>query len=366
MMQLIYFSVSAILLFLAHYFVLYIFNSYFNLTGNGFFVLGFILILLFISAVLSSYLIHKKDNFFSRCYYFVSATWVGILINFLLAFVASILLKFLLPNIFIDNSYVLYLSLAITLILSVYGLINAFNPKINNYEVEIKDLPSYWENKTIVQISDVHIGPIYREKFFSSVIKKINKLEPEAVFITGDFFDGMESDFSWLHHPLSKIKTKKGIYYSFGNHDLYLGFNKVTKLLRGGPAIVLDNKMKVVEGLQIIGINYSFNKDFDLYKAILNQVSYDKLKPSILLFHEPKNVKLAKDAGINLQLSGHTHDGQLFPFNFVAKFAYKGYNVGLFKKGTFSLIVNRGLGTWGPPMRTVGRGEISKIKLIKL
>lgn len=123
--------------------------------------------------------------------------------------------------------------------------------------------------------------------------------------------------------------------------------------------------METVDGLQIIGIDYSFNTDFDLEKAILKQVNYDQGKPSILLFHVPKNTDLAKAAGIDLQLSGHTHDGQLWPFNYVAKWAFRGYNYGLFTTGDFSLIVNGGAGSWGPPMRTAARSEIVKITLKK-
>jgi len=143
-----------------------------------------------------------------------------------------------------------------------------------------------------------------------------------------------------------------------------LGFDRVTKLLSKSPVMILDNKMKLVEGLQLIGINYSFNKDFDLYKAILDQVAYDVRKPSLLMYHEPRNIKLAERAGINLQMSGHTHRGQMFPFNFIASLVYKGFNHGLFTSGTFSLLVNSGLGTWGPPMRTAGHSEISRIKLL--
>jgi hypothetical protein len=251
------------------------------------------------------------------------------------------------------------------LVISILGVYRAMVPAITEYEVKIKNLPDAWDGKTIVQISDVHLGPVYRKNFFNRVIDKINALDPEAVFITGDLFDGMEAEFSWLNHPLNRIKTKQGTYYGFGNHDLYLGFNQAVKLLEGNPVIVLNNEMKIVNGLQIIGINYSFQTNFDLEREILKQVGYDVLKPSLLLFHTPKNIPLAKSAGIDLQLSGHTHDGQIFPFNFLAKWAHNGYGYGFFEEGDFSLIVNGGVGTWGPPMRTAARSEIVKIVLRK-
>lgn len=160
------------------------------------------------------------------------------------------------------------------------------------------------------------------------------------------------------------MSAPRGVYYSFGNHDLYLGFDRAKELLKE-PVQVLDNRLVTVDGLQIIGLSYSFNKDFDLEKEILEQVGYNQSQPSILLFHEPKNILLAKNAKIDLQLSGHTHRGQLFPINWIVRGIYQGYGYGLFQEGDFSLIVTNGVGTWGPPLRTSGRGEIVKIILKK-
>jgi hypothetical protein len=255
--------------------------------------------------------------------------------------------------------------LAGLILISFLGVYRALVPAVTEYEIRIKDLPDSWEGKKIVHISDIHLGPVYREKFLHKLIDKINILEPEAVFITGDFFDGMEANFSWLKNPLAKIKAPCGMFYGFGNHDLYLGFDKAVKLMDGNPVIILDDKMKVVNGLQIIGINYSFSSDFNLEKEILAKVGYDASKPSLLMFHTPKNINLSKAAGIDLQLSGHTHDGQMFPFNLLAKWAHKGYGYGLFEEGDFNLVVSSGVGTWGPPMRTASRSEIVSIILHK-
>ncbi|HZJ41806.1 MAG TPA: metallophosphoesterase [Patescibacteria group bacterium] len=366
MMQLLLFAFSAIVLFLGHFFTWFIITSWAPNSPLFIVATAFIIIFLFFSILLSSFLIHRHDNFFNRSYYLLASVWTGVMGNFILSFLFFYIIKFFIPVLFTDSLLFPSLVVLFTGAISIYGLCNAYYHKIKEYEVKIKGLSPYWHNKYIVQISDVHLGPIYRKKSLLRAINKINKLKPEAVFITGDLFDGMESDFSWLHLPFSKLDTKKGIYYSFGNHDLYLGFDRVSKLLAKSPVKILDNKMKTVEGLQLIGINYSFNKDFDLYRAILDQVGYDKMKPSILLYHEPKNIKLAKSAGINLQMSGHTHNGQMFPFNLLASLVYKGHSHGLHKSGNFSLLVNTGLGTWGPPMRTAGHSEISRIKLLPL
>ena len=216
-------------------------------------------------------------------------------------------------------------------------------------------------NKINNEVNVIALVDLDKSQFDS--INKINSLEPAAVFITGDLFDGMKSDFSWLTPDFIKFKTSKGVFYSYGNHDLYLGFNRINDLLKDHNINILDNKLKVVDGLQIIGINYSFNHDFNLHQEILNQSGYNEAKASLLLFHEPKNIDLAVKAGIDLQLSGHTHRGHLFPLGLIVNLFYKGYGYGLFQVGSFSLVVNNGLGTWGPPMRTSGNSEIVKVIL---
>ncbi len=367
-MQLIFVAVSVLILLLGHALMWYTTIRLLGIsTVSGRIVTAAIILFLFLSTVAASYLIHKWDNLFTRWYYIMAGFWVGLLGHFGVMLIVVLLLKatslafdFPIPPLVLKLVFFVGACLV-----SIIGVYRAWYPKVTAYDVYIQDLPAAWEEKRVVQISDVHLGPVYRERFFPRLVKKVNDLKPEAVFITGDLFDGMEADFSWLQPHFNSLHAPRGIYYSFGNHDLYLGFNRVINLLQGNPVTVLDNKLVVVDGLQIIGINYSFISDFDLEEAILQQVGYSQASPSILLFHVPKNTELAKSAGIDLQLSGHTHDGQVWPFNYVAKLAFKGYSYGLFEDGDFSLIVNAGVGTWGPPMRTSARSEIVMITLHK-
>ncbi|HBA36455.1 TPA: hypothetical protein DCZ15_01110 [Candidatus Falkowbacteria bacterium] len=364
MMQLFFFALSGLVLLAGHILFWYIIVNFFYLNvASGRIIAAGVTIFLFASVVLSSYLIHQRDNLFTRWYYILALSWVGLLVNFgvMAGLIVCVRLigsfyGFVFPSLYLK---IIFLSGGV--VLSLVGVWRAWSPRVQEYEVRIKDLPAAWEGKSVAQISDVHLGPIYRQHFLSRLVKRLNNLNPEAIFITGDLFDGMEADFRWLHHPLQNLHAPRGIYYSFGNHDLYLGLDYVSALLKDGPIKILDNKLTIVDGLQIIGINYSFNRDFDLEDTILRQVGYDRKKPSVLLFHAPKNIALARKADIDLQLSGHTHDGQLFPFNLLAKWAHRGYGYGLFRAGDFSLIVNGGVGTWGPPMRTAARGEIVKI-----
>lgn len=368
MMQFIFFGVALAVLLAGHALFWFTVVKFFHLVSwPAQLSAALIISALFFSTILSSYLIHKWDNLFTRWYYILAGFWIGLLVNIGLATLMILIIKlagyifgFQIPNMAFKIGFI-----AVSLLISFIGVYRAIAPRVVEYEVKIKDLPDAWNNKAIVQISDVHLGPVYRKNFFDRLVTKINDLRPEAVFITGDLFDGMESDFSWLNHPLNRLEAPRGIYYGFGNHDLYLGFDRVINLLRGNKVTILDNRLEIIDGLQLIGISYSFDNNFNLEKAILTQVGYDEAKPSILLFHAPKNIALAKNAGIDLQLSGHTHDGQLWPFNLVAKWTHQGYGYGLFTEGDFNLVVNGGVGSWGPPLRTAARSEIVKIILKK-
>ena len=366
MMQIIFFSVSSLTFLAGQVLFYYIFIRFFHIMSlPAQVIVAVIMVALFINAIVSSYIIHQWDNFVTRYYYIVSFFWIGLSLNLCLmaTLIGALKVTGWAFNFSVPDVYLKTIFFGGTILLTAVGIYRAFWPKITEYTVEIKDLPEAWNNKTVVQLSDIHLGAVYRKNFFSWLIWKVNELKPEAVFITGDLFDGMEAGFDWINHPFAKLNAPKGIYYSFGNHDLYLGFNRVSDLLKDNPVEVLDNKMVVVDDLQIIGISYSFNGDFNLEAEILKQVNYSPDKPSVLLLHAPKNIDLAKKVGIDLQLSGHTHDGQLWPFNYVVNWVHKGYGYGFFREGDFSLVVNSGVGSWGPPMRTAARSEIVKIIL---
>jgi len=366
MIQFVSFASSVTLLIIGHILFWYAVIRLFHIVSlSGQVISALIIFSLFFGAILSSYLSHRRHNLFTRFYYLFSALWIGLFINMSLMIGLIILVRLAEVRLGFSVSLIglKFIFVGGGLALSIWGIGRAYFPKIVTYDIKIKDLPSAWDNKVIVQLSDLHLGPIYQKKFFYRLIDKVNTLKPSAVFITGDLFDGTEADFSWLNHPFAKLNAPQGIYYGFGNHDLYLGFQRVIDLLSDNPVTILDNSLVNIDGLQIIGVNYSFDSSFDLEKEILQKVNYRKDQPSILLLHAPRNIQAAKKAGIDLQLSGHTHDGQLWPFNYIVKIAHHGYSYGLFREDGFFLVVNAGAGTWGPPMRTAARSEIVKIIL---
>jgi len=368
MMQLVFFSFSVAGVVAGHYyFWLFLVNFFHVPAGPGRLIIGLAILILAASIILSTYLVSRRDSVFRCWYYRLSGFWMGLFINFFLgAAVISIVmllgraLDFFLPEI----AYQLFFLIA-PLLLSLWGLFNALSPRVREYTVAIKNLPPAWEDKIIVMISDIHLGPVYREKSFDRLMFKVQALKPEAVFIPGDLFDGMAADFSWLDEPFCVLNFPKGIYYTFGNHDLYFGRKLVEEILHSGPIKILDGEMVNVDGLQILGVGYFMGRGFDLKSAIAKIPGYDPSQPSILMYHVPAKTKQAKAAGINLQLSGHTHNGQLWPLNIPNRIFWRGKSYGFFKDGDYNLIVSSGAGSWGPAMRTIGRAEIVKITLVR-
>jgi hypothetical protein len=311
--------------------------------------------------------VHKRDTQLVRLYYFISASWMGLLLNFIIV-TAGVSLLFLVSlglGINISRQTFNIIIIIGTSWLTFFSYYNAFIIKIERHVVEIKNLPVAWEGKKIVHVSDVHLGPILRQRFFNRVIKKIKSLEPAAVFVTGDLFDGAESDFSWVTLPLDTLNAPLGLYYSFGNHDFTLGHKRVTGLLQGQNITVLDNLLVEKEGLQIVGLNFTPDRDFDLKRAVLANNNYKSAEPSIVLFHEPKDTAKLRGIGVDLLLSGHTHGGQMFPFNYLANYFYHQHGNGVYRSFDFTMCVTSGVGTWGPPMRTGTQSEIVELTLQK-
>ncbi|MFA6184074.1 MAG: metallophosphoesterase [Parcubacteria group bacterium] len=320
----------------------------------GLFALG-------ISYVVSSILAHYGENIFTRVIYFISGLWLAvgwnILMAFMLLWITVGFFKFFSFN--FNYKYLAIFSIILALVYSSYGVWCAFNPKIKNITVKIKNLPQEWENKKVVQLSDIHLGHIYGKNFLSKIVSKTNIQNPDVVFITGDLFDGMDGSLDALVGPLSDLGASGGVYFVTGNHETYLGVDKTVAILEKTPVRVLNNEMINVSGMQILGVSYPQRGEEENIKKIIKEIrDFNPQQPSILLYHSPSVAREAKKIGIDLQLAGHTHKGQLFPFQFITQLIYGKYHYGFSKENDFSIYTSVGVGTWGPAMRTSGRPEI--------
>jgi predicted MPP superfamily phosphohydrolase len=350
-----------------HAFVYFSILHFFGITSGVFkIILMIAFVFLAVSFFISTFLSHFQDNVFTRIYYFFAGLWIGFLTNLVLFFVLAWVIVFANSKMHIIANQKIIGGVAIlaSILYLIYGIWNAFTPMVTKINVSIGNLPDAWKGKKIVQISDVHLGHIFNASFMKDAAQKINALGPDIVVITGDLFDGTDGSLDSFTDSLNSINAPDGIYYVTGNHETYLGVEKVEAVLSKTKITMLQDEMRNVNGLQIVGINYPERmQSKNIGEIIKNMNGFDSKKPSILLWHAPTQIENAKNAGISLQLSGHTHKGQLFPFRFITALVYKGYDYGYKKEGSFSIYTSSGLGGWGPPMRTEKRSEIVEITL---
>lgn len=341
-----------------------------------------VLIFLPFSFIGSSAIAHFWSNPMTQFLYFISGLWIGYIIN-LIVVTLVFLVVFLIMKLFkvSCNKRIIYIvALSLALLITIGGLINVFIFDVEVVDVKIEDLPDSWVDKKVVQISDLHLGAVLQESFLKKVVNEVNSLEPDMVVITGDLFDGVDGYTSSLVSLLNQIDSVHGVYYVTGNHETYLNLGQIIKSLDDSDVIVLNDEMVVIDDLQLIGLAQPERSEF---KVISSEIvdSYDATLPSILLYHLPisfyeneyvdaevlfnsdTNFQVAKDLGIDLQLSGHTHNGQIFPFNFITGLIYNNFDVGLSRSDDFQIYVNRGTGVWGPTIRTSSRPEITLINL---
>ena len=353
----------------AHFFIYSTLVSWWHIKSHSVkTILAVVLMFLASSFIVSSVLAHYSSWLPVKVYYFLSGIWLALLTYLLITFALIKLLVyfFKLFNISFDTKAAVLVAILLSLSYVGYGIWNAYRPRFKNITAKINNLPSNWEGKKVVQLSDLHLGVILEKGFLRRIVDLVNTADPALVVITGDLLDGMEGNLDFGLEYLNQLKAEQGVYLVTGNHETYFGTAKFYGLLQGTQVKILNDAMVDLNGLQLIGLSYpERGESKDLVSAIKKQPEFDPGKPSILLYHSPVQVKEVGRAGINLQLSGHTHRGQLFPFNLIAKAIYRGFDYGWHRQDDYAIYTSSGIGVWGPTVRTASHPEIVVIKLVK-
>lgn len=219
----------------------------------------------------------------------------------------------------------------------------------------------------IAQLSDIHIGPTIRREFLERIVRQVNDQKPDLIVITGDLVDGSVEDLATHVEPLRDLKAPDGVYFVTGNHERYSNAEAWVQFLPTLGVKVLENARVAIggeTGFDLAGIHdpeVSGRRDQtrDVEIALEGR---DVARPVVLLAHRPKAVLVASKQGVDLQLSGHTHGGQIFPFNFLVKLS-EPYVAGLAKHADTMLYVSSGTGHWGPPMRLRAPAEITRLEV---
>ncbi|CAB3751497.1 metallophosphoesterase [Paraburkholderia humisilvae] len=260
----------------------------------------------------------------------------------------------------------------LALISTTVGFINARRrARVVTINVPIDDLPRALEGFTIVQISDIHVGPTIKRHYVDAIVEAVNRLKPDLIAVTGDVVDGSVAQLSAHTQPLSRLSARHGAYLVTGNHEYYSGADAwIAEFERLGLRVLL-NEHVVVEhnGAQavIAGVtDYSAGHYDPAHHsdpaAALRGAPGDVLI-KVLLAHQPRTAEAAADAGFTLQLSGHTHGGQFFPWNFFVRLQQP-FTAGLARLNGLWVYTSRGTGYWGPPKRLGAPSEITRLRLV--
>jgi predicted MPP superfamily phosphohydrolase len=262
---------------------------------------------------------------------------------------------------------VVYGALFATLI----GVLNARRrAHIVDVDVPIKNLPMGLDGFTIAQISDIHVGPTIKRGYLDAIVDAVNTLGADLVAVTGDLVDGSVEKLAPHTQPLSRLSARYGSYFVTGNHEYYSGAHAWIEEIERLGLRVLKNEHIVIEHngspIVIAGItDYSAHMfdpahRSDPHAAVAGAPETTK----VLLAHQPRSAFAAADAGYDLQISGHTHGGQFWPWNHFVRFQQP-FTAGLRSINGLLVYISRGTGYWGPPKRFGAPSEITRLRLIR-
>jgi uncharacterized protein len=251
-------------------------------------------------------------------------------------------------------------------VLAVVGIVQGFRaPVVRDYEVRLPGLPKDYDGLVMVEISDLHLGTLLGERWLKGIVDQVNALKPELIVVNGDVIDGNVERVEPLVTTLKKLNAPLGVFAVSGNHEYYAGLKESLALFqKAGFTILQDRSAKVVTGLTISGVDdLTARTGHENTGLVVNNALANRPPGgTIYLSHSPLQATTAAAAGAGLMLCGHTHNGQIWPFNFLVRSRYS-YIGGRYQVGSMAVIICRGTGTWGPRMRLWWPSEIVRIKL---
>ena len=260
---------------------------------------------------------------------------------------------------------------------TVIGLINARRTAaVVRVDVPIEGLPPAWHGFTVAQISDIHVGPTIGQRYVRRIVDRVNTLGADVVAITGDLVDGGVGELAAQVAPLADLRSRHGTFFVTGNHEYYSGAPAwIDELRRLGLTVLLNEHVVLAPAdalaragppLVLAGVT-DFNAAYfdpahrsDPVRALAGAPP-DAVR--LLLAHQPRSAAAAADAGFDLQLSGHTHGGQFYPWNLFVRLQQP-FTAGLHRWGTLWVYTSRGTGYWGPPNRFGSPSEITMVRLV--
>jgi len=317
--------------------------------------------MLFITAAMFGF---RFTNWLVALIYQIAAVWLGLLNFFLVGACLAWMIDFALRLVASDSarfevrhvSAIVFIVAAIAAV--VYGILNARVIRIRRFTIRLDRLPESWHGRTALVFSDIHLGNINGIRFARRLTALAQRLNPDIIFIPGDLYDGTKADPEKIAAPLFELTPRLGVYFVAGNHEEFGGSTHYAEALKHRGFHVLDNERVTVDGLQIVGVPYEASNYPLRLRHFLTSLRLADEAASILLQHVPNRLPIVEQAGVSLQLSGHTHGGQIFPFSWITRRAFGKFTYGHQTFGALQVITSSGVGTWGPPMRVGTHPEV--------
>lgn len=358
-------SLIEVLLLLAHWFLFHTWIAFWDPpSSTAALTLRVVLLALAFSFVVAALLSFRFSNPLVVLIYKFAAVWLGFLNYFFwaaclswLTWYAFLVLR-LSANPFAVRSLIAALFSSAALLAGIYGLLNARVVRVRRIAVTLPGLPESWRGRRAVLLSDLHLGNINGAGFSRRLVKLTAGLQPDIVFVPGDLFDGTKGDLDKLAAPFKELAPTFGIYFSTGNHEEFSGKEHYLEAASRAGMRVLNNEKVTVDGLHIAGVPFGDSTSPIRLRATLEGLALPSGEASILLNHMPSRLPIVERAGVSLQLSGHTHVGQLIPFNWLTRRVFGRFTYGLHRFGELQVYTSSGAGTWGPPMRVGTHPEI--------
>ena len=332
------------------------------------------LLVLSTSFVIAAMLGYRYANGLVAFLYKVAAIWLG-MFNFLfwaacLCWASALVVRVASPMAAQSaRSFIGLFWFGAAILTSLYGMINARWIRERRVTVELPRLPLSWKGRTALLVSDMHLGNINAAGFSRRIAGIARRLDPSIIFIAGDLYDGSKADPAQVAAPLFAMKPPLGVYFCGGNHEDFGDPTEYEAALRRGGIRVLHNERVSVDELQVVGVSYADSSYPAHMRTFLDGLHLEDGPASVLLNHVPHRLPIVEEAGVSLQLSGHTHGGQVTIeiLNQTANFArfVTPYVCGLYRIDGRSCYVTPGIGTIGMPVRLGARPEVSLLRLRK-
>lgn len=251
-------------------------------------------------------------------------------------------------------------------VLSVVALVQGLRPPaVVDYEVALPGLPAERDGAVLVEVSDVHLGTLIGERWLARLVDRIVAMKPDMIVVAGDLIDGNVGTVEPFLPELKRLRAPLGVFAVTGNHEAYAGLDRSVKLFEdAGFTVLRDRWVEAAPGLVVAGVDdLTARRQFGVANHPVEKALAERPPgATVLLSHTPWQTEKAAELGAGLVLSGHTHDGQIWPFGYLVRFTYPLMG-GRYAVGRATAIVCRGTGTWGPRMRLWRPSEIVRITL---